>query len=85
MGTEKGIVDLVGRLLPINVWKKHIVEDTGESKYLKDVIIHGIIQSIQTESNNPGSQDTNTCLLKRQREPQWSEGIHTYSVAVTKN
>ena len=35
-------------------------------KYLKDVTIHDIIQSIHTKYIKPGSQDTNTGLLKHQ-------------------
>ena len=58
---------------------------TEDKKPLKDVTIHDIIQSIQTEYINPGSQDTNAGLLKLQSAPQWSEGIHTYSAEITKN
>ena len=57
----------------------------GDNKYLKDVIIQDIIQSIQTEYIKPGSQDTNTGLLEIQSASQWSEGIHTYSTAIAKN
>ena len=57
----------------------------GDNKYLKDVIIQDIIQSIQTEYIKPGSQDTNTGLLEIQSDSQGSEGIHTYSTAIAKN
>ena len=70
MGIKKCIVDLVCRPLLINVWQTHLVEATGDNKALKDVTIHDIIQSIQTESIKPGSQDTNTGLLRHQSAPQ---------------
>ena len=73
MGIKKVSIELVQRLLPSNVCQTHPVEATGDKKSLKDVTIHDIIQSIQTESIKPGSQDTNTGILKRQRSPQWSE------------
>ena len=85
MGIKKCILDLVCRPLLINVWQTHLVEATGDNKYLKDVKTHNIIQSIQTEPTKTGSQDTKTGLLMRQIEPQWRKGIHTYSTSITKN
>ena len=85
MVIKKGIVDLVSRLLPSNFWKTYLVETTGNNRYLKDVTIHNIIQSIHTKLINPGSQDTNIGLLKRQSAPQWSKDIRSYSAAITKN
>ena len=85
MVIKKGIIDLVRCILPSNVWNKNLFESTGDAKPLKDVTIHAIIQSIQTESIKPGYQYTNTGLLKRQIAPQWSEGIRTYIEAITKN
>ena len=85
MGIYKRIIDLVRRLLSRNFWQTHIVKATGDKKSLKDVTIHYIIQSIQTESIKPRSQDTNTGILKRQSSSQWSKGILTYIKAITKN
>ena len=69
MGIKKGIVEKNRRLLPRNVEKTHLFEATGDKKAIKDVTTYNIIHSIQTESINPGSQDTNTGLLKRQSAP----------------
>ena len=71
MGIKKGIVDLAHRLLLSNVWKTHLVKTTGDNKSIKDVTIHDIIQSIHTKYIKPGSQDTNTGLLKHQSAPHY--------------
>ena len=55
MDINRGIVDLIRRLLPNNVWQTHLLEATGGNKSLKDFTIYDIIQSIQTESINTGS------------------------------
>ena len=84
MGIKKGIVVPIQHLLPRKVWHTHLVESTEDNKSPKDVTIHDIIQSIQTESINPGSQDTNMGLLKHQSEPHCCAGICIYSAAITK-
>ena len=78
MGIKKGIVDLFHRLPPSSIWQNHLVKAMGDRKSLKDVTIHDIIQSIHTNLIKPGSQDTNTGLLKRQSAPQWSKGTRAY-------
>ena len=85
MGIKKGIVDLIRRLLPSNVWQTHLFKATGDNKYLKDFTIRYRIHSIQTESIKPGYQDTNMVLIKCLSTPQWNEGIRIYSAEMTKN
>ena len=48
-GIKKGIVDLIRRVLPRNVWQPHLTESDGENTTLKKVGIFNLIQAITDE------------------------------------
>ena len=66
IGTKKGVIYLLQRILPATVWKTHLLDPSGERLQIRDVSIHAIIQVITTKSAKPGSQDTHDALNKCQ-------------------
>ena len=58
MGTKKGVIDLLQRILQENVCKPHLLDRSGKRLQIRDVSVHAIIQVITNESVKPGYQDT---------------------------
>ena len=84
-GTKKGVIDLLRRILPENVWKTQLLDPKGKRIQIRDINVHAIIESITTKSVKTVSQDTQDALTKLQQEPVWADGIHQYISNLLKN
>ena len=85
MVTKKGVIDLLQRTLPENLWKTHLLNRSGKRLQIRDVSVRAIIQAITTESIKTDSQYTQDALDKRQQAPVWSDGIRLYISNLPKN
>ena len=77
VGTKKGVVAVLRRVLPKSVVQPHLYVD-GDRMPLKDVNVYDIIQAIQTAAVKPGSSETQSLLAARHSVPAWNEGIRSY-------
>ena len=77
VGTKKGVVAVLRRVLPKSVVQPHLYVD-GERMPLKYVNVYDIIQAIQTAAVKPGSSETQILLAARHSAPAWNEGICSY-------
>ena len=78
MRTKKGVINLLRRILPENLWKTHLLDRIGERLQIRDVGVHAIIQAITTKSVKPNSQYTQDAIDKHHQEPVWADGIRPY-------
>ena len=77
VGTKKGVVAVLRRVLPKGVVQPHLYVD-GDHMPLKDVNVYDIIQAIQTAAVKPGSSETQSLLAARHSAPAWNKVIRSY-------